>query len=321
MAESELTDVLVTGASGFVGQHLVKLLVASGYRVTGLVRPGTSNPLPQGIEVRWADITDPDAVSAALQAARPDAVVHLAGASSVGSSFSAPRATWEANLGGTLSVLEGVRLLQAAPRMLVISSGEIYGRVDLADLPVTEASPLCPLSPYGASKAAADLAAGQYHLGYGLPIIRVRPFNHIGPGQDARFVLPSVARQIAQAEQDGLHRIDITVGNLATRRDFTDVRDVVRAYASLLAVGTPGAPYLVCSGRSLAVRELVERMVRMTDVQVRLRTNDALVRSGEQVDLYGDARRITEETGWTPTIDLDQTLADTLDWWRARLVA
>jgi GDP-4-dehydro-6-deoxy-D-mannose reductase len=312
-------DVLVTGISGFVGQHLARALVTGGHRVTGLVRPGGSETIPGDVVVIEADVTDPDAVRSAFAVAQPDAVIHLAGASSVGASFAEPRATWEVNLGGTLAVLEGSRALAISPRTLVITSGEIYGRVAPSALPVTEATPLSPLSPYGASKAAADLAAEQYHLGYGLPVIRVRPFNHIGPGQDARFVVPNIARQIAQAERAGRDHADIQVGSLTTRRDFTDVRDVVRAYTALLATGAPGAPYLVCSGRSIAIGELIDRIVRLTPVDVRLVTSSALERIGEQPDLYGDAHRLRAETGWRPEIDLDQTLADTLDWWRARV--
>ncbi len=312
-------DVLVTGISGFVGHHLAQALAADGHRVAGLVRPDAAESIPDGVTVREADITDADAVRSVFAAAQPDAVIHLAGAASVGASFADPVATWAVNLGGTLSVLEAARALAEPPRLLVITSGEIYGQVARSALPVTEATLLSPISPYGASKAAADLAAGQYHLGYGLPVLRVRAFNHIGPGQDARFVLPNVARQIAQAEHEQLDHVDIQIGNLTTRRDFTDVRDVVRAYSALLGAGTPGAPYLVCSGRSLAIQDLIERLVQMTRVDVRLVRSSTLVRGGEQPDLYGDAHRLTAETGWQPEIGLDQTLVDTLDWWRARV--
>jgi GDP-4-dehydro-6-deoxy-D-mannose reductase len=314
-------DVLVTGASGFVGHHLVAQLLSEGHRVTGVVRPGTGEAIPAGIAVREADITDPAVVAAVVGAAAPDALIHLAGASSVGASFADPRGTWDVNLGGTLSVLEAVRASATPPRTLIITSGEVYGLVAVGELPVGEDTPLCPVSPYGASKAAADLAALQYQRGYGLPVLRIRPLNHIGPGQDARFVLPSLARQIAQAEYEGRREADIRIGNLSTRRDFTDVRDVARAYAALLTKGSPGDPYLVCSGRSLPIADLVTAMVAATPVKVRLVTEPSLVREGEQPDLYGDARRLHDEAGWTPIIDIHQSVVDTLDWWRTRIAS
>jgi GDP-4-dehydro-6-deoxy-D-mannose reductase len=313
--------VLVTGVTGFVGHHLAAELIGDGHRVTGVVRPSGAELVPDGIAVRHADVTDVAALAAVVHAERPEAIIHLAGASSVGASFGDPRGTWDVNLGGTIAVLEAVRTTPAPARTLIITSGEIYGLVPTQALPVDEATPLCPVSPYGASKAAADIAAAQYQHGYGLPIVRVRPLNHIGPGQDARFVLPNVARQIAQGEREGRDRVEITLGNLSTRRDFTDVRDVVRAYAGLLTAGHPEFPYLVCSGRSIAIAELVDRMVAAADLDVRIVVDPTLVRAGEQPDLYGDSRRLRADTGWTPVIDIEQTVIDTLDWWRVRVAA
>lgn len=313
--------VLVTGVTGFVGHHLASALLADGHRVTGIVRPSAPGPVPDGIAVRAAEITLADAVAAAVHAERPDAIIHLAGASSVGASFGDPRGTWDVNLGGAIAVLEAVRTAESPPRTLVITSGEIYGLVPSDALPVDEATPLCPVSPYGASKAAADIAAAQYRRGYGLPIVRVRPLNHIGPGQDPRFVLPNVARQIAQAEHEGRTHVDITIGNVSTRRDFTDVRDVVRAYTRLLTAGDPDVPYLVCSGRSIAIAELIDRMVEAARIDVRIVVDPALVRAGEQPDLYGDFSGLRAATGWNPVIDIEQTIADTLDWWRVQVAA
>jgi len=311
--------VLVTGVTGFVGHHLTAHLRDAGHEVHGLVRPGGPEQVPAGITVHPADVRDAAAVARVVAAADPDAVVHLAGASSVGASFADPRGTWDANLGGTLAVLEALRPRTPSPRCLVVTSGEIHGRVPLDALPVGEGTPLHPVSPYGASKAAADLAAAQYAAAYGMPVIRVRAFNHVGPGQDPRFVIPNVARQLARAEAEGRAAVDIHVGNVETRRDFTDVRDMVRAYALLLEGGDPAHPYLACSGRSVAVRELVERLAEISRLDARVVSDAGLVRSGEQPDLYGDPRRLRDELGWTPQIPLSTTLADSLDWWRARI--
>jgi GDP-4-dehydro-6-deoxy-D-mannose reductase len=274
--------------------------------------------VPPGVEVHWGDITDPEAVAAALRAVRPDGVLHLAGASSVGASFANPLGTWRINLDGTLAVLEAVRGSETPPRTVLITSGEVYGRVPLDALPVDEHTPMQPLSPYAASKAAADLAGLQYRIGYGLPVIRVRAFNHVGPGQDARFVLPNVARQLAIAERDGLDRVTLNVGNLSTRRDFTDVRDMVRAYALILERGDPDVPYLACTGESVPIQALVDGVADAARLDVDIVSDPGLLRPGEQPDLYGTPQRL-RELGWTPNITLDRTLADTLEWWRGRV--
>ncbi len=313
--------VLITGVTGFAGTHLASLSRTAGDEVHGLVRPGREGAVPPGVEAHAADIAEPESVRAVLSAAAPDAVVHLAGASSVGQSFGAPAETWAINLGGTLGVLEALRREGSSARCVVVTSGEIYGRVPVEDLPVGPGTPLRPLSPYGASKAAADLAAAQYRAGYGLPAIRVRAFNQLGPGHDARFVLPNVARQIARAEAEGRDELQITVGNVDTRRDFTDVRDMVRAYRLLLERGDPDAVYLACSGRSLSVRDLVEELVTLTPVRAVVLSDPGLRREGEQPDLYGSADRLAADTGWTPEIPLRATLSDTLEWWRHRVAA
>lgn len=310
--------VLVTGVSGFVGHHLARRLRDDGHEVHGLVRPGSPETPPEGVTLHDADVRDRAAVAGMVRDVGAEGIVHLAGASSVGQSFGDPLGTWDVNLGGTLAVLEAVRGQVTPARCLVVTSGEIHGRVPVADLPVREDTPLHPLSPYGASKAAADLAAAQYRSAYGLPVVRVRAFNHVGPGQDPRFVIPNVARQLAIAERSGRGSVEVHVGNVETRRDFTDVRDMVRAYALLLERGDPDAAYLACSGRSVAVRELVETLAGLCRIDARIVSDPALVRSGEQPDLYGSPRRLEAELGWTPEIPLRTTLSDTLDWWRDR---
>lgn len=299
--------VLITGATGFAGRHLTSYCAGLGHEVHALA-PGV-------------DIRDRDALARALRDAAPDWVAHLAGASSVGGSFADPVGTWDVNLGGTLALLEALRAEAPEARALIVSSGEAHGRVAPHELPVGPDTPMRPLSPYGASKAAADLAAGQYREAYGLPALRVRAFNHVGPGQDPRFVLPNVARQIATAEHEGRAEVRVKVGNLDTRRDFTDVRDMVRAYLLVLERGDPDAVYLACSGRSRPVRELIEGLAPLARIPVTFDSDAGLRRSGEQPDLYGSPVRLRHDTGWTPEIPIETTLADTLGWWRERAAA
>lgn len=311
--------VLATGISGFAGPHLVAELIGAGHDVHGVFW-NEREPVPQGVVgVHYGDITDADAIGSAVQAVAPELVFHLAGAASVGQSFAQPVATWHVNLDGTLVLLEALREHAPAARCVAVTSGEVYGRVPVESLPVGPDTPMLPHSPYGASKAAADLAALQYHIGYGLPVLRVRAFNHIGPGQDPRFVVPAVARQIAIGEREGVDDIQIHVGNVDTRRDFSDVRDIVRAYRLVAEHGDPDAVYLACSGRSVAVRELIEGLAGMSIGEVTITSDATLRREGEQPDLYGSPDRLTADTGWVPKIPLDVSLKDTLDWWRARV--
>lgn len=313
--------VLITGITGFAGRHLAAYCAAEGHEVHGLVRPGREAAAPAGAVAHASELDDDGGLRAVLAAARPDRIVHLAGASSVGQSFADPRTTWAANLGGTIGLLEALRAEAPEVPCVVVTSGEIYGRVDLEDLPVGPDTPFRPLSPYGASKAAADLAALQYRAGYGMPVIRLRAFNQIGPGQDPRFVLPNVARQIARAEHRGQDRVEITVGNVDTRRDFTDVRDMAAAYLAAAERGDPDAVYLACSGRSTAVRTLVEQIAQLARLEVTVRSDATLRREGEQPDLYGSPARLAADTGWAPRTPLRVTLGDTLDWWRERVAA
>jgi len=319
LVASRPVRILITGATGFAGRHLSSCCTALGHEVHALVRPGREGAVVRGVRAHVADLGDAAQVGALVARVAPEGVVHLAGASSVGRSFGDPLGTWDVNLGGTLSVLEALR--EQAPRTpaLIVTSGEIYGRVPADALPVTAATPLDPVSPYGASKAAADLAAGQYRAAYGVAAIRVRAFNHIGPGQDARFVLPNVARQVARAERDGLTHVEVSVGNLDTRRDFVDVRDMVRAYVLLLERGDPDEVYLACGGRSTPVRAIIEGLAPLARIPVTFTSHEGLRREGEQPDLYGSPERLRDATGWTPEIPLETTLSDTLDWWRERV--
>jgi GDP-4-dehydro-6-deoxy-D-mannose reductase len=297
---------LITGSAGFVGRHLAAHLHTKGDEVTGFDRES------------GVDILDHAAVERFVADARPDAVYHLAGQSDVGASWDTPVETFRANAEGTLALLEACRH-HDVHRVLVISSADVYGHVADSDLPLPETAPLRPVSPYAASKVAADFLGLQAWLGHGLPVVRVRAFNHLGPGQSERFVAPAIAARIARNEVDGTDAIP--VGNLEPRRDLTDVRDVVRAYRLLVERAQPGAAYNVCSGDDVPVGELAERLVAMAAGRMRLVVDPALQRPVDNPVLRGDNRRIRAETGWEPTISLDQTLADVLADARARVRA
>jgi GDP-4-dehydro-6-deoxy-D-mannose reductase len=262
------------------------------------------------------DITEPDDLTRAIVKAEPDAVYHLAGASDVGGSWAAPRATFLANALGTLNVLEASREA-GVDRVLAVTSADVYGRVTENELPLDEDQPLRPVSPYAASKVAADALAQQAWLGHRLPVIRVRAFNHLGPGQSDKFVAPSLAARIARNEREGGDTVPI--GNLEPRRDVTDVRDVVRAYRLLIERGEPGEVYNVCSGRAVAVREIAEHLLGLARRPMRLVTDPDLQRPVDIPVLVGDNRKLAAATGWSPTIPLEDTLADVLADWRARV--
>lgn len=296
---------LVTGASGFVGRHLVEHLRASGDEVVGVDR------VLGGI-----DITDADAVRTLLDEVRPEVVYHLAGWADVGGSWREPVQAFRTNAEGTLNVLTAASAVEVE-RVLAVSSADVYGIVTPDELPLTEDSPLRPASPYAASKVAADYLGLQAWLGRRLPVLRVRAFNHLGPGQTDRFVAPALASRIARAERDGGEAL--VVGDLSARRDFTDVRDVVRAYRLLVERGEPGEVYNVCSGTDLAVRDLADRLVARARVPLRLEVDPDLLRPVELPVLRGSHERLTAATGWEPEIPIDRTLDDLIDDWRSRL--
>jgi GDP-4-dehydro-6-deoxy-D-mannose reductase len=297
---------LVTGAGGFVGRHLVAHLSAAGDEVVTLDRHGS----------RPVDITDPTATSEAVAAAAPEIVYHLAGWANVGSSWQHPREVFDANAVGTLHVLLACRDA-GVRRVLVVGSADLYGRVEPHELPLTERSPLRPTSPYAASKAAAEVLALQAYLGSGLETVCARPFNHLGPGQSEDFVAPGLAARIARAERAG--RRAIPVGNLSARRDFTDVRDVVRAYRLMVQHGSPGEVYNVCSGTDVSIEDLANRLLVHAGGDLELETDPGLLRPVDLPILRGDATKLAEATGWRPELPLEQTLADLLADMRSRV--
>jgi GDP-4-dehydro-6-deoxy-D-mannose reductase len=289
---------LVTGAAGFVGRHLCAHLLDEGDTVVGVDR--SDGP----------DLLDPAAVHEIVADIRPDVVYHLGGWSDVGASWDHPLETFRVNAEGTLNLLQAC-IAGGAPRVLAVSSADVYGKVAVDELPIDEEAPFRPVTPYAASKVAADELALQAWLGHGLETIRVRAFNHLGPGQTTRFVAPAIAQRIANNERDGNEIVP--VGNLTPRRDITDVRDVVRAYRLLMQNGTPGEPYNVCTGRDLTIAVLAEELVALADRPMRLEPDAALQRPVETPVLRGDPAKVHAATGWSPEIPLSVTLADILD--------
>ena len=295
---------LLTGAGGFVGGHLSTHLEAQGDEVVGL-----------GDHV---DVTDANGVRHAIATARPDAVYHLAAASHVGTSWAAPAEVLRVNAIGTLHVLLAAEAA-GVDRVLVIGSAEEYGIVRPEDIPISETVPLRPVSPYGASKAAAEMVSIQAHLARGLGVVMVRAFNHLGPGQSDRLVASALAAQVARNERDGGEVVKI--GDLSPRRDFTDVRDVVRAYRLLVEQAEPGEVYNVCSGHDVAIQELADHFLGLAQRPMRLEVDPERLRPVELPVLRGDSSKLRKATGWKPVIPLEQTLADVLAWWRERVAA
>jgi GDP-4-dehydro-6-deoxy-D-mannose reductase len=291
---------LVTGGAGFAGTHLLGLL------------PGATAPSREEL-----DLLDAGAVRAAVREAAPDAVWHLAAQASVGRSWEAPAETIAENVTMTANLLEAVRREAPGATVVLISSGEIYGPPDR--LPVDEEAPLRPQNPYAVSKAAVDLLGGQYADSTGLRVVRLRPFNHTGPGQSDDYVVGTLTRQVAEAEAAGLSEAVVRTGNPDSARDFSDVRDVVRAYVAAARLD-PGV-YNVASGRAVSVRELIELVRAAARIPVRHEVDPARVRAHDVPEVRASAERLREATGWTPEIPLEQTVADALEAWRAALGA
>jgi GDP-4-dehydro-6-deoxy-D-mannose reductase len=292
---------VVTGSSGFVGRELIAHLEAGGDEVVGLDRAA------------GADVTDGAALRELLDRHRPRAVYHLAAVSHIGGSWSAPAQVFRVNAEGTLNVLVAARDA-GVERVLVVGSADEYGVVPEGAPPIDEEAPLRPITPYGASKVAAEYLALQAFLGDGLPVIRVRSFNHTGPGQAENFLVPALARRIAAAERDG--RKEAPVGSLEPVRDFLDVADVVAAYHLLVEHGTPGEVYNVCSGVGRSVAEIADALLAMARHSIELVPDPALVRPVDVPRLVGDNTRLRTATGWSPTIPFDDTLAAILTRWR-----
>jgi GDP-4-dehydro-6-deoxy-D-mannose reductase len=315
--------LLVTGITGFVGSHMADLALGEGAAVLGSRRRGSNTAnidhLQGRIALIDADLADPRAARDLVEAANPSHVVHLAGQSFAGASWDKPTETLSNNILSQVNLLEAIRRWGKRPRIVVAGSGEEYGMVSEDELPIAETNALRPLSPYAVSKVAQDLTGYQYFKSFGLAIVRTRAFNHEGPRRGELFVPSNFAKQVAEIES-GLRPPIIHVGDLTPRRDYSDVRDIVRGYWLLLMHGEPGEVYNLSSGRSWAIRELLDLLLAECKVKgIEVRTDPSRLRPSEVAVAVGDSSKIEKATGWRAEIPLERTLTDLLDYWRARV--
>jgi GDP-4-dehydro-6-deoxy-D-mannose reductase len=312
--------IFITGATGFAGSHLVDHLLAEGHQIFALVHPATSHQqLPAHPQVREipGDLLNLASLKRAVAEAGPNVIYHLAGQASPAVSWKDPAFTLAVNAGGTANLLEAA-VSFGRPRVVIVSSAEIYGRIHEDMLPLTEETIPDPRHPYGISKVAAGQLVPIYWERYQLPVFEARPFNHIGPRQTTGFVVPDFASQLA-AIKLGQKKARISVGNLDAERDFTDVRDVVAAYIKLAESGRPGETYLICSGQAVTIRHMLDTLIELAQVEVQVNQDPARIRPSDTPCLYGSYAKIEEHTAWRPQISLRQSLADALRDWVERL--
>jgi GDP-4-dehydro-6-deoxy-D-mannose reductase len=305
-------NVLVTGAAGFVGAHLIARLQRDSCRVTGWYRPDAPPRDRLGIEWQAVDLLNASDVTAALEALTPSAIYHLAGSAHVADSWHHTRETFEGNVLATQHLLRALRLLGQSPRVLVTGSATVYAP---SATPLTEQSPMGPSSPYATSKLAQEQLAAQAFTEWRLPTLLVRAFNHIGPGQTPAYVASSIARQVALIERGRLAPV-LRLGNLDPLRDLMDVRDTVEAYVQMMQAATPGRPYNVCRGEAIRIGDLVDLFLSRAQVAVTIAQDPTKMRPSDVPVQCGSHAQLTADTGWRPLIPLEQTVDDVLGWWR-----
>jgi len=313
---------LITGCAGFAGSHLADYLLGKGEEVVALLALNEDRANIQHIEkqlqIACGDVRDFDRMLEVLQSSRPQRIYHLAAFSSPSESCESPDLTYQVNFTGTLNLLSAWLRVGMDCRLLFISSSEVYGHVPAEKLPMREGMELRPVSPYAGSKATAEILALQFFQGYGLPIIRVRPFNHTGPRQSSSFVCSKFARQAAEID-GGLRPPTIMAGNLHVIRDFSDVRDVVRGYRDLLEKGTPGEVYQLCSGRPVSIEAILHTVISFASRPVQISVDKSLVRDREADEVWGDYSKAKLAVGWEPRRQLADTLRDLKLYWEAEI--
>jgi GDP-4-dehydro-6-deoxy-D-mannose reductase len=323
MTQEGQPRILITGASGFVGRHLVERLrakypSAAIFGFSHVAHPVDNTFIHPQLTMLTGDIRSFVDVRAAITRAHPDWIFHLAGQASVAASWNDPATTLAINAGGAINLLEAARLEGRSPLIILVGSGEQYGIVPEQDNPIKETYPPAPVNPYAVAKQTQDLFGYQYWVSYQMPIIRTRAFNHFGPFQDDAFVVASLARQIAEIEAE-LRPPTLYVGNLAARRDFLPVGDVVGAYLALAECGTPGGVYNVGSGFARPISELLEILLSFATHRIEVQRDPTRFRPADIPLIEADTTRIRAETGWEPYIPLDGALHETLDYWRAKM--
>lgn len=308
---------LIIGGGGFVGPYLVRHLVNDlGYEVT-VTKTEKENLVSDIAQVVNLDILNKEQISEVLNAQRPDYIFHLAAQSSVAYSWKNPSLTIDVNVKGCVNVLDAIRDLDFKPRTLLIGSGEEYGHIREGECPITEENNSRPGNIYAATKACQNMLGKIYADAYGMDVMMVRAFNHIGPNQTPMFVVADFCKQVAEIEK-GIKESVMYVGNLTAKRDFTDVRDVVKAYALLVKEGKRGETYNVGTGHALAIQEILDTIISMSDKSIEVKIDPDRLRPVDVPIIEPDIRKINECTGWKPQILLSQTLKETLDYWREK---
>jgi GDP-4-dehydro-6-deoxy-D-mannose reductase len=312
--------VLITGVTGFAGSHLADFcLTKREIELYAIIRwrSRTENieHIRDRIKLLECDLRDAGSTRDVIEETRPDWIFHLAAQSFVPTSWRAPSESLTTNVIGQLNIFEAVRKLGLDCRIQIACSSEEYGMVHPDEIPIKETNPLRPLSPYGVSKVGQDMLGYQYFMSYGMQIVRTRGFNHTGPRRGPVFVCSDFAKQLVDIER-GARKPVLWVGNLDARRDFTDVRDMVRGYWLALEKGRPGAVYNICTGRSWSIREILDMLISLSGVEVEVRTDAGRLRPSDVPLLEGDNTLFRADTGWEPTFTLERTLSDLLDFWR-----
>lgn len=313
---------LITGITGFVGSHLADHLLSQGIEVYGTTRlrspQDNISHIKDKIKLLMGDVRDAHSIESIVEEVKPDYIFHLAAQIFVPMSWKAPSDTIETNVTGTINLLEAVRKSKTNPKIHIPGSSEEYGLAYPEETPIKETNPLRPLSPYGVSKVAEDLIGWQYFKSYGMNIVRTRAFSHAGPRMGEAFVTSNFAKQIAEIEK-GIKKPIIYVGNLNAGRDFTDVRDIVKAYWLAVNKCRSGEVYNICSGKSMTIRSVLDLQLSMTKKKIEIKTDESRLRPSDTEKLVGDCSMFRKETGWKPEIPLDKTMKDVLDYWREKL--
>ncbi len=317
-----MKKVLITGISGFAGSFLAEELLKKNFEIYGtyLFDKSLANVvhIKDKLNLIKLDLLSYENVLEEIKKIKPEIVFHLAAIAATSQSFKNPSEIFTNNVASQLNLLEAIRLSEINPRILIVSSAEVYGAVSKENLPIDEETPLRPLNTYAVSKLSQDFLGLQYFLTYKMDITRVRPSNHIGPRQSPNFVVSDFAKKIAEVESGGAD--GIKVGNLETKRDFTDVRDMVKAYALFIDLKTSGEVYNLGSGKSYSISEILDKLIKLSKVSIKVEVDKSLFRPSDNPELICDSSKFRQLSGWKPEIDIDKTLKNTLEYWRRQKV-